>query len=197
MSDKQAITKEMKAALHEAGHFVICWLFGMPMTAFVTPKGTGQTVNYRKYSITPEQWRICLMGGYAAETLAVKPDVFLVCTGGIDMARTYPDGEDMKRAALLSKTADEYDTAFIVAHYILKHYQLQLAEVMELLAREKRIVAADARKLYSKWEDTETYFPDGRTIKRCLERIKQKRLENEESKDNDQRGKRTKGYKGK
>jgi hypothetical protein len=103
----------------------------------------------------------------------------------------------MKRAALLSKTADEYDTAFIVAHYILKHYQLQLAEVMELLAREKRIVAADARKLYSKWEDTDTYFPDGRTIKRCLERIKQKRLENEESKDNDQRGKRTKGYKGK
>ncbi len=193
MSDKPAITKETKAALHEAGHFVICWLFGMPMTAFVTSKGIGQTINYRKFSITSEQWRICLMGGYAAETLAVKPDVFLVSIGGVDTARTYPDGDDMKRAALLSKNAEEYDTAFIVAHYILKHYQYQLAETMELLEKKKRIVAADARELYSKWEDTDTYFPDRRTIKRCLERIKQKRLENEESKDNDQRGKRTKG----
>ena len=199
MQDKPAIiTEEMKAALHEAGHFVICWLFGVPMTAFVTPKGTGQTVNYRKYSITPEQWRICLMGGYAAETLAVKPDVFLFYSGGMDEARTYPDGTDLKRAALLSKTATEYDTAFIVAHYILMHYQQQLAEAMELLIRKKRITAAAARELYSKWEDTDTYFPDNRTIKRCLEKTNKKRLENEKSKDYDHsttRGQRAKGSK--
>ena len=178
MQDKPATAEEITAALHEAGHFVICWLFGLPMTAFVTPKGTGQTINYRNYSITSDQWRICLMGGYAAETLAVKPDVFLFHTGGIEAARTHSDEADTRRAALLCQTAAEYDTAFIVAHYIIKHYREQLAEAMELLIRKKKITAAGAKALHGRWDKTtagDTYYPDKRTINRCLERLKQQR----------------------
>ncbi len=177
MSDRPAITEETKAALHEAGHFVLCWLFGLPMTAYVTAKGTGKTISRRKLRVTPEEMRICLMGGYAAETLARKPDFFLDLTGGIEAARQHPDRADTKKAALLCQTAAEYDTAFIVAHYLLNHYKGQLAETIQLLATRKRITAADARELCDRWnrEETAAYYPDKRTIARCLERINQKR----------------------
>ena len=177
MSDRTATTEEAKAALHEAGHFVLCWLYGQPVEAYVTADGTGKTISRRKAGATPEQMRICLMGGYAAETLATKPDFFLDLTGGIEAARRHPDGADTKKAALLCQTAAEYDTAFIAAHYLLNHYRGQLAEAAQLLATNKRITAAEAMGLCGRWdrEETAAYYPDRRTIARCLERINQQR----------------------
>lgn len=117
------------------------------------------------------------MGGYAAETLAARPDLFLHWTGGFEGARQHTDRADTKKAALLCQTAAEYDTAFIVAHYLLKHYRRQLADAFVLLASAKRITAADARELCGRWdrEAPAAYYPDRRTIARCLERINQQR----------------------
>ena len=119
------------------------------------------------------------MGGYAAETLAAQPDFFLELTGGMDGAKRHTERADTKKAALLCQTAAEYDTAFIVAHYILNHYKRQLGEALQMLAAKKRITAADARGLFDRRNQGEAaaYYPDRRTIARCLERIKQKRAQ--------------------
>lgn len=178
MDKEKAIPEQAIAALHEAGHFVLCWLFGFPpMTVNVTARGTGKVDFRRAINATPNEWRICLMGGYAAETLELKPELFLLLTGGIEGARKQGDRVDTKKAALLSQSAAEYDTAFITAHYLLNHYKDHLAEALKCLMAAKRITKTEAKALYDKWdkEPNTYYYPDKRTLTRCLERLNQKR----------------------
>lgn len=86
--DTEKTTKEQAlAALHEAGHFVLCWLIGFPpMTVNVTARGTGKVDFRSAVNATPKEWRICLMGGYAAETLKLKSELFLLATDGTTRA---------------------------------------------------------------------------------------------------------------
>lgn len=98
MTEQRKITERQLACLHEAGHFVLCWYFGFPpMTVTISKTGHGITRSRKPIPVKPDQWRICLMGGYAAETLAMPPEQFLAYSDGLWGALKLPDRADTKK----------------------------------------------------------------------------------------------------
>ncbi len=161
MTEQRKITERQLACLHEAGHFVLCWYFGFPpMTVTIGKTGRDITRSRKPIPVKPDQWRICLMGGYAAETLAMPPEQFLAYSDGLWGALKLPDRADTKKVAMHCKSASEYNGAFIAAHFILKHYEEQLSDAVCLLLTANRIRKADAESLYDRWKDADrSYCP--------------------------------------